>query len=398
MVSSICISENEASSITDAVILDNIDDYLDRLEAETERDKSLQHYLEWVQRRDTVEPHYQPPEEWLKRLNAVEFSNIAAVTNIRGALSFKRVDYLVLAVDEARDVTYFVTSDPAALRLDDDTSAESPGASTDTDQPKIHPALLSLSLAGTDRPAPGSIPKLFLPIGRLLYMRSEDFRQIGSREMVLKTPETIFPGWGMSEAQLISDMSTTLVERKWENIQQVSNRFGYPDAKVYSDGDDVHQIWKAEEAYIETVLDMLKNQMRVPEIRRDPKFEGTRRKLWEVLSQRSSGFRTTNYVIIVDAVTPGHPVWIVHNRNQMDDFGDEKVAEPIEDPEVFPHLPSFSAAQVLSGSNEWLESYCKLDAKDILQNIAQTMTRDPLVANTVEVKTAERLFSEQGAG
>lgn len=365
-MSSICISKYEASFIADAVFLGNIDDYLDRLEAETERDKSLQQYLEWVQRRNVVEPHYEPPEEWLKRLNAVDFSNITAVTNLRSALSFKRVDYLVLAEDEARDGTYFVTSDPAALRLDEDTSAESPGAPTETDQPQIHPALLSLSIVGTDHPAPGSIPKLFLPIGRLLYRRSAGFMMqrsryfsVGPRKWVPKTPENLLLGPGRSEPQLISDMRTSLVKREAQN-RGISHLFEPSRTEFPMDGDNIHQILNAEIEYIDTVLSMLTKKMRLSEIRRDPTFEKHRRKLWELLSQRSIECTKINYVIVVDAVTPKHPVWIIYNRNQMDDFGNEKVADPIEVPGVFPHLQSFSAAQILSGSSEWLESYMQI--------------------------------------
>ncbi|MCJ1349679.1 hypothetical protein MMC31_007920 [Peltigera leucophlebia] len=127
--------------------LDNINDYLKRLEAETQIDNNLQDFLDWVQSQEIEDSFYQLPMDWLKQFSTVKFSDILAVTNLRSALSFKEVDYLVLAANE--DSMYLITSDPSALRLE---GAEPPVYSslTATDQLCIHPALISLSTCNMD--------------------------------------------------------------------------------------------------------------------------------------------------------------------------------------------------------------------------------------------------------
>ena len=83
-------------------------------------------YLDWVQSQGAEDLPYQLPKDWLKKLDAVQFSDILAVTNLRSALSFKEIDYLVLA-SKPQDLICFNTSDPNALMLEE---ADPPG---DTD-------------------------------------------------------------------------------------------------------------------------------------------------------------------------------------------------------------------------------------------------------------------------
>lgn len=55
-----------ANSASDAVSLDNIDDDLKQLEAETQIDNSFQDFLAWVQSQEE-DPFYQLPKDWLKQ-------------------------------------------------------------------------------------------------------------------------------------------------------------------------------------------------------------------------------------------------------------------------------------------------------------------------------------------
>lgn len=132
------MSKNRVSSITDAVFLDDMDDHLKRLEAETQRDNSLQDYLDWVESQDMEDSVYQLPEDWLKQLNTVQFSDVLAATNLRSALSFKEVDYLVLAADKRGDSMYLITSDPSALRLEE--------AELDCHRPARYPSCTHLAI------------------------------------------------------------------------------------------------------------------------------------------------------------------------------------------------------------------------------------------------------------
>ncbi|KAF5666989.1 hypothetical protein FDENT_12188 [Fusarium denticulatum] len=56
----------------------------------------------------------------------------------------------------------------------------------------------------------------------------------------------------------------------------------------------------------------------------------------------------TGYVIIADAVAPGHPVWLIYNRNQRDEStGDPCIVDPSRQPLVFEGIGhNFNAAQI----------------------------------------------------
>jgi hypothetical protein len=88
------------------------------LRAEFQSPDDFQRYLEWIQAQEEVEdPVFLTPEAWLEELSTTDLSDVHSAIEIRSALSFKEVDQLVLAADEAEDQMYLVTSEPAALRL-----------------------------------------------------------------------------------------------------------------------------------------------------------------------------------------------------------------------------------------------------------------------------------------
>lgn len=67
---------------------------------------------------------------------------------------------------------YLITSDPSALSVEEAKPPEY-SSLTATDQLGIHPALISLSISNMDDSTFHNIPKLVLPVGRLLHGKPE---------------------------------------------------------------------------------------------------------------------------------------------------------------------------------------------------------------------------------
>lgn len=83
-------------------------------------------------------------------------------------LSFKEIDYLLLAADKPGDSMWIITLDPSALGLEEAEPLVQPSLTT-ANQLKIHPALISLSSTAADDPNFFKSTKLVLPVGRLLH-------------------------------------------------------------------------------------------------------------------------------------------------------------------------------------------------------------------------------------
>ena len=140
-------------------------DYFRQLKEETDKDKSLQQYLEWIVAQDVPKPLLQCLPDWLHNLCNADYSSMLAVIDLRSALSFREVDYLPLPFDSFTSGLSFVKSDPAALGPLRESFAES---KTSNDR-KIHPALIRLSVDHST-PSPGAalVPTFVLPVGRVL--------------------------------------------------------------------------------------------------------------------------------------------------------------------------------------------------------------------------------------
>jgi hypothetical protein len=403
LVSEIFISKTRTSSITNAILLDYLDDYLKRLEAETQGDNSFQEYLDWVQSQDVEDAPYQLPEDWLKQSSTVQFSDMLAVTNLRSALSFKEVDYLVLAADDRGDSIYLVTSDPSALKLEE---AEPPlySSLTATNQLRIHPALISLSVSVIDDSTSHEIPKLVLPVGRLIHGKPNillqnildsilqgillDGEVVGPDSLgrgTLRTPITYFE-------TLLSDVPALIRYLEPPPDDKVALTEYFENLLLYKtqhrrSGWDVDFTGRApplKEAYTQRLFNILKGNIHDPQISRET-LEKKRRELWHEVMQTSRNFRDTAYVVVIDAITPGHPVWIVESPQQKDDEGKYVVASG-----------TAHAVQILSEVKQWLGSYDKLESRDIDYNLTESVMRYPLVVRTVEVIKSREIFSDAG--
>lgn len=63
----------------------------------------------------------------------------------------------------------------------------------------------------------------------------------------------------------------------------------------------------------------------------------------------TSSLEPTEYVLVIDAVAPGHPVWLIYNRNSIDDIGEPITADPADPdtPLAFKCIGhNFDAAQI----------------------------------------------------
>ncbi|KAF5627418.1 hypothetical protein F52700_8343 [Fusarium sp. NRRL 52700] len=69
------------------------------------------------------------------------------------------------------------------------------------------------------------------------------------------------------------------------------------------------------------------------------------------------------YVIIVDAVAPEHPVWMVYKCGTCDDMDEERrTGDPACEPLVFEGIGhNFGAAQIFPSIHDWIQSYGNVD-------------------------------------
>ena len=339
----------------------------------------------------------------MKQLNTVQFSDILAVTSLRSALSFKEVDYLVLVADERGDSMYLITSDPTALRLEE---AEPPVYSSlaATDQLGIHPALISPSVSAIDDPTSHNIPKLVLPIGRLLHGRPRillqgildyilqgmllDGEKTGPGSLgsgTLRTPISYFE-------TLLGDVPALIEYLELPPIDKATLIEYFEDLLLYKknhrrsdwDIDSIGRASPLKEAYTQRIFNILKGKVQLPQISSET-LERKRRELWHNVMQTTRNFRETGYVAVIDAIAPGHPVWIVESPQQKDDDGKYGVASG-----------TAHAVQILSEAKQWLGSYGELDSIDIEWNITKSVTRYPLVARSVDLIKYREILSEVG--
>ena len=373
-----------------------MDHYLERLDAETQKDNSFQEYLDWVQSQDAEDLPYQLPEDWLRLLSTVKFSDTLAVTNLRSALSFKKVDYLVLGHDPGHGI-YFITSDPSALMLEE---AESPVDSdlTGPDRLNIHPALLSLSANTVDGETPHGMPKVVLPVGRLFYGKSHDLLndivKTVWQDPRLMDDEVFRTGSRGRRAWLTT---FKYFQTSFYDVPEVLEYLGLPPEdkagpfefmKDYDfrwlqdretnpssdrEPDIIEKVRNMELGFTDRLFNILTGNAHIPKI--SPKtpletLEKKRRELWHSVMQTTSTFKDTGYVAVIDAITPGHPVWLVESPQREDTAGVFEVSGT-------PHV-----AQLLPEAREWLNSYGEIKIEEISKTIAHSEPC-PLVVGTV---------------
>ncbi|KAF5538322.1 hypothetical protein FNAPI_11154 [Fusarium napiforme] len=85
-------------------------------------------------------------------------------------------------------------------------------------------------------------------------------------------------------------------------------------------------------------------------------------------------FESTDYVLVIDAVTTSHPVWLIYDRNAEDDLGESHPVHPDKRPLVFKELEkNFYAMQML-------------------KDMRATGVAGPIMPKEIAISEAEKLF------
>ncbi|KAL5594935.1 hypothetical protein FOVSG1_008624 [Fusarium oxysporum f. sp. vasinfectum] len=98
----------------------------------------------------------------------------------------------------------------------------------------------------------------------------------------------------------------------------------------------------------------------------------------------TSSLEPTEYVLVLDAVAPGHPVWLIYNRNSIDDIGEPITVDPADPgtPLTFKCIGhNFDAAQIFPTVNDWIQSNGNVDRTKFEESIKATC-----ITGAVEVK------------
>ncbi|KAF5650211.1 uncharacterized protein FTJAE_635 [Fusarium tjaetaba] len=104
----------------------------------------------------------------------------------------------------------------------------------------------------------------------------------------------------------------------------------------------------------------------------------------------------TGYVLVVDAITPGHPVWLIYDPNQDDDLGEERIiVHPANAPLVFEGIGhNFDAAQIFPSVQDWIQSHGNVDFAQIEESIKATCLTGSVQAKEILLSKAQELFPQ----
>ncbi|KAF9774010.1 hypothetical protein IL306_008062 [Fusarium sp. DS 682] len=81
----------------------------------------------------------------------------------------------------------------------------------------------------------------------------------------------------------------------------------------------------------------------------------------------------TDYVLVVDAVTTGHPVWLIFYPDSGDELKEEVYVDPMRTRFPFEGMEmNFNAAQVFPSVQDWIQSYGNLDFTQLEEAIQMT--------------------------
>lgn len=102
----------------------------------------------------------------------------------------------------------------------------------------------------------------------------------------------------------------------------------------------------------------------------------------------------TAYVLVVDAITPGHPVWLIWDRLAGHE-PELHYVHPDKHNPVFNGVgKNFDAAQILPSINDWLESYGNLDLSQLEEPYKATCITGAVQAKEVLLSEAEELLRQ----
>ncbi|KAF5578887.1 hypothetical protein FPANT_9813 [Fusarium pseudoanthophilum] len=104
-------------------------------------------------------------------------------------------------------------------------------------------------------------------------------------------------------------------------------------------------------------------------------------------------FLDTDYALVIDAVTAEHPVWLVYDRNPLDDLGEREEVDPDQQPLVFTGVgKNFDAIQIFPSIQAWIDSYENPDPKAFQDAIKKTGIIAPVKAAELSLSDAAKLF------
>ncbi|KAF5576230.1 hypothetical protein FPCIR_12717 [Fusarium pseudocircinatum] len=119
------------------------------------------------------------------------------------------------------------------------------------------------------------------------------------------------------------------------------------------------------------------------------------------LNKKSNGkvskiFLDTDYVLVIDAVTPGHPVWLIYDRNPLDDIAVERnTVNSDEQPLIFKGIGhNFDAAQIFPSVRDWICSYGNVDFAQFEASIKAICITGAVQAKRILLSEAEVLFRQ----
>ncbi|KAL9570146.1 hypothetical protein ACKAV7_005654 [Fusarium commune] len=111
----------------------------------------------------------------------------------------------------------------------------------------------------------------------------------------------------------------------------------------------------------------------------------------------TSSLELTEYVLIIDAVAPGHPVWLIYNRNTIDDISEPITVEPADPdtPLTFKCIGhNFDAAQIFPTVNNWIQSYGNVDRTKFEESIKATCITGAVEAKELLLAETEELLRQ----
>jgi hypothetical protein len=112
--------------------------------------------------------------------------------------------------------------------------------------------------------------------------------------------------------------------------------------------------------------------------------------------QHDYDFQETNYFLVIDAISPEHPVWLIYDRNCLNMIGDVMPVNPRTQKVVFPEIKmNFDAAMILPSAKEWAMSYCEdLKFERLIETINKTKINGTVTASTAASSDVENEFDK----
>ncbi|PNP75010.1 hypothetical protein FNYG_11657 [Fusarium nygamai] len=110
---------------------------------------------------------------------------------------------------------------------------------------------------------------------------------------------------------------------------------------------------------------------------------------------KTSYWSETDYVLVVDAVAPGHPVWLIYDRNPLDEMGERDTVDPDHQPLIFKGIGhNFDAAQIFPSVHDWIQSYGNVNFAQFEESIKATCTTGAVQAKLILLSEAEVLLRQ----